>query len=113
MYRQGLTPQLAAGGVDVDAAALSDVAVDASPAKASGEGIGGPHRTSVSTRETKHLRIHTEATGAESGSVGARSGAKQDSNTTLGEWLDWCPMSLSDDQRTKVMAIITDAEASK
>ena len=73
-------------------------------------GDTGLEPPSVTSRETKHLRNRTQATGAGSGSVGARSGAKRDSNTTLGEWLDWCPMSLSDAQRTQVLAIITDTE---
>ena len=66
----------------------------------------GLEPASVTPSKTKHLRKSTKATGAESGSVVARKGAKQDSNTTPSEWLDTCPVALTDAQRARVMEII-------
>ena len=66
----------------------------------------GPRPSSVTPSKAKHLRNHAEAAGAGSGSVDAREGAKKDSNTPVDAWLDGCPISLTDDQRTRVMGII-------
>jgi len=60
----------------------------------------------VSAGEAKYLQNRADSGGAESGAVGARKGAKQDSNTALAEWLDGCPIRLSDDQQARVTEII-------
>ena len=66
----------------------------------------GPEPPTVSAAEAKYLQNRADSGGAESGALGARIGAKQDSNTALAEWLDACPAPLTDDQRARIMAIV-------